>query len=50
METVEMIAAGYEWICPKCDQLNRMIEWREWVTCENCHGDFPANPPEHAVG
>ncbi|MGB7537762.1 MAG: hypothetical protein WBM17_04415 [Anaerolineales bacterium] len=49
-DAVDLIAAGYEWVCPECDQLNRVIEWREKVVCAKCKRDFEANPPEHAVG
>jgi hypothetical protein len=48
--TVDLIATGYEWTCPECEQVNHVIEWREWVECEACHKEFAANPPEHAVG
>jgi hypothetical protein len=27
-KTVDMVAAGYEWVCPNCDRLNHEIEIR----------------------
>jgi hypothetical protein len=32
-KSVDIIASGYEWICPKCDKLNLEIEITETVTC-----------------
>lgn len=47
-DTVDLIASGYEWTCPKCKELNRIIEYREQVTCSTCSTTFNTNPPEHA--
>ncbi len=47
-ESVDLIASGYEWICPKCDRFNRVIEHTEKVTCQGCLRTFDTNPPEHA--
>jgi hypothetical protein len=33
MDTVDLIASGYEWICPHCDKLNHEIEATETVMC-----------------
>lgn len=33
MESVDLIASGYEWVCPHCDKLNREIEITQTVTC-----------------
>lgn len=50
METVDIIASGYEWICPACDTLNKEMEYTEQVNCGNpqCFTEFETNPPEHA--
>ncbi len=50
--TVDLIASGYEWICPICDKLNHEIETTEIVTCSNiaCSESFKTNPAEHAIG
>ena len=45
---VDIIASGYEWICPDCSQLNHEIEYKEVVSCQNCQETFATNPPEHA--
>lgn len=47
-ETVDLIASGYEWVCPACDKLNKEIEAKQTVTCKDCHETFEANTPEHA--
>ena len=28
-ETVDVIASGYEWTCPKCEHFNTEIEYTE---------------------
>jgi len=48
METVDIIASGYEWICPECGRFNTEIEITETVICEECGTEFETNPPEHA--
>lgn len=48
METVDLIASGYEWTCPHCDARNKEIEISDEVTCWNCEKDFKAGDAEHA--
>jgi protein-arginine kinase activator protein McsA len=48
-ELVDLVASGYEWICPHCELLNKEIEALDMVTCSNCGRTFEANPPEHAL-
>ena len=48
--TVDLIASGYEWTCPHCNQLNHEMEIVEQVTCEGCEARFDTNPAEHAYG
>ncbi|KKN77477.1 hypothetical protein LCGC14_0360360 [marine sediment metagenome] len=52
METVDIIASGYEWICPECERFNTEIEITETVICEapTCKAEFKTNPAEHAYG
>lgn len=53
MDSVDIIASGYEWICPECNTLNNEIEYpRGTVRCCNlqCKTDFECEPPEHAYG
>lgn len=47
---VDVIASGYEWICPVCNQFNKEIEYLQYYTCSNCSKGFPTNCPEHALG
>ena len=48
MESVDIIASGYEWICPGCETFNKEIEITETVQCKGCGAVFETNPPEHA--
>lgn len=50
MKTVDIIASGYEWICPDCDTLNRVNGLTEIVKCGCCGREFETNPPEDAFG
>jgi hypothetical protein len=47
-ETIELIAAGYEWICPTCDLNNKEIEVNETVQCKSCERQFEVADHEHA--
>lgn len=49
-EMVDVIASGYEWICPKCEHFNTEIEYTEQVKCSMCERVFLTSPPEHAMG
>jgi hypothetical protein len=50
-EAVDIIASGYEWICPKCQSYNSLIAWQPSVTCRNpqCAESYPTNCPEHCL-
>ena len=43
-----MVAAGYEWICPKCEKPNCEIEITETVCCVKCNVEFETDGAEHA--
>lgn len=49
-ESVDIIASGYEWNCPKdeCGALNHEVEVKDWVVCLGCGHGFTTNPPNHA--
>lgn len=49
-DSVDLIASGYEWICPKCDTLNKEIETSERVTCSSCGASWPVSDYYHAEG
>ena len=49
-DQVDVIASGYEWICPNCQHDNKMIEWTELITCSECSEHYEAKVPEHACG
>lgn len=40
LETVDIIASGYEWTCPHCDFLNKIIEIKPIVACLACFENF----------
>lgn len=48
LESVDLIASGYEWTCPNCERLNREIEVTERVTCGECGSQYATDAPEHA--
>ncbi len=48
--TIDVISAGYEWMCPWCDRLNHEIEYTEEVICDTCIRRYETAPPEHAIG
>ena len=52
IEQVDCIASGYEWVCPKCGKLNRIIEWAASQVCQNrrCKKAVELSEPEHAMG
>ncbi len=45
MDSVDIIAGGYEWICPKCETMHKEIEVTEKVCCEICFATFETNLP-----
>lgn len=49
METVELIASGYEWMCPACDRYNREVEVTETVECHGCYEKFEVTDYHHAI-
>jgi DNA-directed RNA polymerase subunit RPC12/RpoP len=49
MDTVDLIASGYEWTCPKCETLNEEIEVTEKVSCRNCGRIFKVQDYQHAI-
>ena len=48
-ERVNIIASGYEWTCPGCDELNNVICHTEMVTCK-CGKSYCTEDPDHARG
>ena len=48
MDNVVLIASGYEWTCPECDELNHEIEIENQVSCKNCNVVFEVTECEHA--
>ena len=50
MDSVYLIAAGYEWTCPHCDIMNTEIEFTPKVTCLTCKQEFRVADADHAYG
>jgi hypothetical protein len=48
--TVDLIASGYEWICPGFQQLNNEIEITAKVSCKGYERIFSVKDSEHAYG
>lgn len=49
-EIVDVIANGYEWICPYCGHFHRIIEYpkQQVVLCSKCNMQVELDYPEHA--
>lgn len=47
-ESVDLIASGYEWICPACESFNHEIEITESVTCPACTAKYQVQDYNHA--
>lgn len=47
--SVELIASGYEWTCPECNQYNKVIEVSTEVTCGTCEKTFQVRDYHHAI-
>jgi hypothetical protein len=50
LPTVDLIASGYEWICPDpdCETFNETIQVEETVTCKNCRMTYQVGEVLHA--
>lgn len=49
-DSVDLIAMGYEWTCPRCDSLNRVIEVADTVRCQRCGTVCQVDDIHHAHG
>ena len=49
-QTIELIASGYEWICPVCENFQKEIETSCKVTCKKCNRTFEVSNIHHATG
>ena len=47
---VDLIASGYEWVCPKCLDYNKEIETKESVICQCCGRTLEVGDVLHAIG
>ena len=48
---VDVIASGYEWICPVCKELHTINEWPKnpIVQCPDCWLTVELDLPNHAL-
>jgi protein-arginine kinase activator protein McsA len=47
---VDIIASGYEWMCPKCETEYHEIEYKNKVFCKECGIQWETGDPNHAYG
>lgn len=49
---VDVIASGYEWICPECQTFHKIIEFPKnpVIQCSECGCKVELDLPEHALG
>ena len=49
---VDVIASGYEWICPECGEMHDIIEFprNPIIRCLDCNFKVELDLPEHAIG
>ena len=45
---VDLIASGYEFICPSCNGFNTEMGIKEIVTCEFCNKSYETREIHHA--
>ena len=50
MESVDIIASGYEFVCPNCDAYNTIVQTAIDVVCGSCKPTFEVDEIEHAIG
>jgi len=52
LERIELIASGYEWICLKCQMLNKIYEIpkQDIIECPFCNTKFKIEDFFHAYG
>ncbi len=48
VDEVELIAGGYEWTCPGCDELNTEVEVLPEVVCRKCGKRCQVSGHDHA--
>lgn len=50
METVSIIASGYEWDCPRCGNDHQLSAYprNQFVQCECCEQEYQLDLPDHA--
>lgn len=48
LDSVDLIASGYEWICPDCKGYNREIGVTLYVSCKKCNRTFEVDDHLHA--
>jgi len=48
VDEIELIASGYEWVCPGCDELNNEVEVLPEVVCRKCGRRYQVSDHNHA--
>ena len=47
-ESVTIIASGYDWLCPNCDDWRHEAEAYDNVTCPECGTNYDVDETNHA--
>jgi len=50
MPEIDMIASGYEWVCPLCDIVHNEDAPKDEVACSKCDTTFTVGEVHHAYG
>ena len=50
-ETVDLVAAGYEWLCPECEHMNDEIQIpHHELKCQFCGASFKVGQSYNVYG
>gem|GEM_PF-3553760 len=47
MDSVEIVASGYELMCPACEEMTYFDQLTETVSCAHCGREFTVSNYEH---
>lgn len=50
LKKVELIASGYEFVCPECGAISKTKSVKLTVECEKCGCQFKISDYNHALG
>lgn len=49
-DTLDLVASGYEWLCPQCDEIQHedIVPEADDLTCQNCGANYKKGNISHA--